>query len=275
VSDASARVPSRAVDAPELPKQNLTLRDRYLTFIVRHDLAWEVGMAFLALVYVAVGFAADGAPAQYQAVLAVSELALTVVFLAEFATRLAASHDRWAYLRGHWVDAVALLPVARGLRVFRLIRMLRLIRAFAGLHRAMTGMERLAKHKGTGTIVVALLATWVIASAAFYAVEAGTNPNVREPMDAIWWGISTLVGGQTNITPVTPEGRLASVTLLLIGVALLAGLTATIVSFVVSSGRDRHRSPDAHLDDLARLRDAGVLTEAEFRELVVRVSDRL
>jgi hypothetical protein len=91
----------------------------------------------------------------------------------------------------------------------------------------------------------------------------------------VWWGISTLVGGQTNIAAVTPEGRAATVMLLLIGVALLAGLTATIVSFVVSSGREREVTAQGQLRDLARLRDAGVLTDAEFREFVARVSQRL
>lgn len=263
------------MDAPELPNRHVTLRDQYLTFIARHDLQWEVGMAFLALVYVAVGFAGEDAPPAHRGLLEAGEIALTTLFVAEFVTRLAASHNRQGYIRGHWVDAVALLPVARGLRLFRLLRLLRLVRAFAGLHRAMGSAERLANHKGTGTIVVALLATWVIASAAFYAVESGVNPAVREPMDAVWWGISTLVGGQTAVTALTPEGRAATVMLLLIGVALLAGLTATIVSFVVSTGHERELSAQGHLRELVRLRDAGVLTDAEFGEFVARVSQRL
>ena len=33
------------------------MRDRFNAFIARHDMAWELGMALLAIVYVAVGFA--------------------------------------------------------------------------------------------------------------------------------------------------------------------------------------------------------------------------
>ena len=263
------------MDAPEIPRERRTLRDRYLSFIARHDLLWEVAMAFLALVYVAVGFAGEAPAPQYQNLLTAAEIALTMVFVLEFASRLAASHDRGKYIRGHWIDAVALLPVARGLRIFRLIRLLRLVRAFAGLHRAMDDAERLARHRGTGTIVIALLATWVIASAAFYAVESGVNASIREPMDAVWWGLSTLVGGQTDVTAVTTEGRIATVALLLLGVGLLAGLTATVVSFVVSSGNERGSTPAGDLRALARLRDAGIVTDAEFADLVARVSLRL
>lgn len=265
-----------AVDAPEVPPRQTTVRDRYLRFIARHDIPWEVTMAVLAIVYVGVGFAADDAPPAYQPALSAVETTLTVLFAAEFVSRFLASHDRSEYLRGHWVDAVALIPVARGLRVFRLIRLLRLIRAFAGLNRVMNGAERLANHKGMGTLVVALVATVVIASAAFYAVESGANPAVNEPGDAMWWGVMTLAGGSTEISAVTDEGRVTTVVLLVLGVALLAGLTATVVSFVLTSGRDPEApAPDAHLRDLARLREAGVMTDAEFTDFVVRVSRRL
>ena len=35
------------------------MRDRFNAFVERHDVAWELGMALLAVVYVAVGFALD------------------------------------------------------------------------------------------------------------------------------------------------------------------------------------------------------------------------
>jgi hypothetical protein len=38
-------------------------RGRYLAFIDRHDIAWELAMAVLAVAYVVVGFAAADAPA--------------------------------------------------------------------------------------------------------------------------------------------------------------------------------------------------------------------
>ncbi len=259
-----------------MPARHGTLRDRYLAFIARHDIAWELVMAGLAVAYVGIGFAADDAPPASRPALSALETALTIVFVAEFGSRFLASHDRRAYLRGHWVDVVALIPVARGLRVFRLIRLLRLIRAFAGLNRAMHGAERLAHHKGMGTLIVALVATVVITSAAFYAVESGANPRVQELGDAMWWGIVTLAGGTSDISAVTDEGRVATVALLVLGVALLAGLTATVVSFVLSSGREPKTSaPERHLRDIARLRDAGLITDAEFADLVARLARRL
>src|SRR3954464_4466314 len=115
------------------------LRDRFLTFVDCHEVAWELGMAVLAVVYVGVGFLADdpGAPAAYTTL----DAALTVIFIAEFGSRFTAASDRRLYLRGHIVDLVALMPAVRGLRIARLLRLLRLVRAFAGVFRFVSGLE--------------------------------------------------------------------------------------------------------------------------------------
>src|SRR4051794_34854020 len=88
-------------------------RDRYLEFIQRHEVAWELTFAALAIVFVIVGFA-DQSPA-----VDTLEWGLTAIFATEFATRLAASYDRRRYIRGHWIDALALVPTARSVRVVR------------------------------------------------------------------------------------------------------------------------------------------------------------
>ena len=81
-----------------------SLRDRYLAFIERHDMAWEITFAILAVVFVIVGFAEES-PA-----LEAIDWTITLIFLAEFTSRITASYDRRAYLRRHWIDLAALIP---------------------------------------------------------------------------------------------------------------------------------------------------------------------
>src|SRR5712692_8009075 len=100
------------------------MRDQLNAFVVRHDVAWELGMAGLALLYVAIGFLNDQ---QDSATFDAIEWALTGLFVLEFGGRLLASRDRVEYLRGHWIDAVTLAPPVRGFRVLRLLRLLRLV----------------------------------------------------------------------------------------------------------------------------------------------------
>ena len=84
----------------------MSLRDRYNAYIERHEVAWEITFAGLAICYVIIGFADTGAN-QTRAI-PLADVALTIVFVAEFATRFLAARDRRAYLRGHWIDLVAL-----------------------------------------------------------------------------------------------------------------------------------------------------------------------
>jgi voltage-gated potassium channel len=243
----------------------MTLRDRYNAFIERHDVAWELTFAVLAVVYVAVGFMADGATPDQAAVLTAVDAALTGIFVAEFSTRIYAARDRRRYLRAHWIDLVALIPAIREVRVLRLLRLLRLVRAFAGIYRALQHFERLARHRGLAALYTAWLAVMVICSILLYAAENGINEAVSSPFDALWWGIVTITTvGYGDVYPVTAEGRIAAAVLMLLGIGLFSAITATITSFMLTD-----RGPDSaaagDLDSsLTALHEAGILTDAEY-----------
>jgi len=242
------------------------MRDRYLAFIARHEAAWELTFAFLAVVFVVVGFAED-----FSLAIAI-DLGLTAVFIAEFSSRLAASYDRRGYLRGHWIDVIALIPTVRGVRILRLVRLLRLVRAFAGIGRALTTLEQLARHRGLVWLFTAWAAVMIVCSLALYAAENGVNAAVTSPLDALWWGISTMTTvGYGDVTPVTPEGRIAATVLMVLGIGLFSAVTATVTSFLI------HSEPDP-LDELARLgdlRDRGLLTPEEFERARARIAGQV
>src|SRR4051812_27072893 len=110
------------------------LAERYNAFIEDHEIAWELVMAALAVAFVVVGLrleAADEAGQTDTTLEAIDDL-LTVVFVAEFTTRFGAARSKVTYLRGHWIDAIAMIPAIRGARLLRLVRLFRLVRAFTG-----------------------------------------------------------------------------------------------------------------------------------------------
>jgi voltage-gated potassium channel len=241
------------------------MRDRFNDFIERHDVAWELAMALLAIVYVAVGFALDDPALQPMASsLEVAELVLTALFAAEFSSRLLAAYDRRAHLRGHWIDLVALIPATRSLRVLRILRLLRLVRAFAGVYRALGHVGSLAQHRGLQTIVLSWLGVMVICCAAIYFAERDVNPALGAPFDALWWGISTMTTvGYGDVYPTTAEGRIAASALMILGIGLFSAVTAIITSFLVTS-RTSAPDPISTIERLGALVQTGLVSETEF-----------
>jgi voltage-gated potassium channel len=241
------------------------MRDRYNEFVERHDIAWELAMALLAIVYVAVGFALDDPALQPMApTLEATELILTVAFAAEFVSRIVAARDRAAYLRGHWIDLVALVPASRGLRILRILRLLRLVRAFAGVYRALGHVGSLAQHRGLQTIILSWLGVMVICCAAIYFAERDINPAIRSPFDALWWGISTMTTvGYGDVVPMTAEGRIAASALMLLGIGLFSAVTAIITSFLVAA-RSAPTDPITAIQRLGALAAAGTISAEEF-----------
>lgn len=243
-----------------------SLRTRFNAFVERHEVAWELFFAVLAIVYVVIAFIPDLAAPELAGPLLYMDWFLTLVFAAEFTVRIAASFDRLAYLRGHWIDLLALIPLARGLRVLRLVRLLRLVRAFAGMYRALANVERLANHRGLLRILTAWLVVMAGCSIALYAAENGVNAAVDSPWDALWWGITTMTTvGYGDVYPTTGEGRLAASVLMLLGIGLFSVVTATMTSFFVIGDRGGGRSAADRLRDLAALRDDGLVTDAEYQ----------
>ena len=245
-----------------------SLRDRYNEFIERHEVAWELSFAMLALAFVATGFI-EGVPW-----LLYLDVTITAIFLAEFTTRLAASYDRRAYLRGHWIDAFCLIPAFRGFRLLRLLRLLRLVRFFAGVYRAMGHFERVSRNRGVLLLIMVWLGVVVITSLAFFAAEVNVNPNVSSPLDAIWWGVVTLTTvGYGDILPLTPEGRIAAIVLMVLGIGLFSAITATVTSALLTD-RGEESAAD-RLRALAALHRDGLLTEEEFAAKRVEAVEQL
>ena len=169
------------------PKVNSSRRDDFNGWFVTHEVAWELFMAALAVVYVALGFIADDlqAAAGSTPEIEVAELALTGLFVLEFGSRILAARSRLAYVRGHWIDMIALAPPIRIARPLRLLRLLRLVRAFAGIYRAGLHVQGLARHKAFAWLLIAWIGVMAVCSAWLYIAEHGINKAVDNPFDAL------------------------------------------------------------------------------------------
>ena len=248
------------------------MRQRFNRFVERHEVAWELVMAALAVAYVVVGFASD----QPGSGVAFLETGLTLLFVVEFVSRLGASYDRRGYLRGHWIDVVALIPTIRQFRLLRLLRLLRLVRAFAGVYRALLHVEMILGNRQIATLATVWLAILVLTSFGLYVAENGVNDAVQSPLDALWWGVVTMTTvGYGDVYPITGEGRVAAAVLMVLGIALFGIVTATATGLILRTSEGTASDPLTELERLHALRASGALSEGEYAAMKATIIGRL
>jgi voltage-gated potassium channel len=253
------------------------LRTAINEFFVRYDLLWEGVMGILVVVWLLLG------AEPRQPIFGYAADAITIFFALEFAVRFLASYDHQAYLRGHWIDAVTVLPMLRGFRLLRLLRMLRLIRATRGLANSVGILEYLAGDITIKSLFTLWFSVTIIASLLFYIAESGDNPNVDSLFDAGWWALVTATTvGYGDVYPVTVAGRLAGIVMMLVGIATFSALAGLIGSALqrrraeIAAGMTEadieegdsvgmeSGDPAVRLRRLATLRDEGLITPDEY-----------
>ena len=108
------------------------------------------------------------------------------------------------------------------LLVARLARVVRLALATKGLRRFTARL---------GSVVSAAALVVLIASLAAYGAEHPKNPEFATFGDALWWGIVTLTTvGYGDVVPLTTTGRVAGISIMFTGVAVLGVLAGSLAA---------------------------------------------
>ena len=191
---------------------------------------------------------------------------------------------RWAHIRSGpaIIDLLAILPFVleslfsqhldlRFLRVFRLVRMLKLTRYTSALETLYKVVQREWQVIFASVFVMMLLV--VLTASLGFLLEHEAQPDKFENIpQSIYWAIITLASvGYGDISPITPMGRALTVVLALVGIgifAIPAGLLAS--AFIDQLRIDR----DAFKQRLMLAYEDGLLDHAE-KELIVAEAERL
>jgi voltage-gated potassium channel len=164
-----------------------------------------------------------------------------LAFLGELAIMLAVVPDRAAWLRSHPLELAVviltppLLPAGlQAARVFRLLRVLRLVRA-AVL------MRRLLTTEGVRDAAVLALLTVLGGGAAYAAIEKAHDGTPLSAWDGVWWAVTTVTTvGYGDSYPETTGGRVIAMVVMLVGIGFVAILTAA------AAERTRNRHAEEH-----------------------------
>lgn len=150
------------------------------------------------------------------------------VFVIDYLVKLALSHDRFRWFYTHIFDfLLVVLPFLRPLRLLRVAMIWTTVHRVAG--RTLRG--RLAAY----VIGSSLLLVFAASLAVLEAERPAPHATIINFGDAIWWAFVTITSvGYGDFVPVTVEGRIVAVGLMVAGVALLGVVAATFASWLIS-----------------------------------------
>lgn len=142
--------------------------------------------------------------------------------------------SKWDYMRSPFaiIDLLAILPAYRPLRILRifvLFRVFKLLRYTKSINQFVEVLSN--KRFELFTLLFLLMFVVTSAGIAIYVFEQKSNANINSLFDALYWALVTIsTVGFGDISPVTDEGRVISMLIIISGLTMISFMTSVIVS---------------------------------------------
>jgi voltage-gated potassium channel len=219
-------------------------------------------------------------------VVATINFGLTFVFIGDFLYRFFTTPSRSYYLVHDWgwADFLAIVPLFRVLRLFRVAKAYRFVSRY--------GTEKIRRdlwdRRAESALYLLIFAVIIIIEfgsiGVLYAESSDPHANIVSASDAMWWAYVTITTvGYGDQYPITNEGRLVGILVMTTGVGVFATFAGYIGHKLLSPTKSRKKkvTEDTLAKDLAELsrfvkerdaRDTEIL--ARLERLEQAVSDR-
>jgi voltage-gated potassium channel len=224
-----------------------------------------LALSVLALVAIAVD-AFVPLPPEISKILQGVDLVACTIFFVDFVIRFSRAPSKLAFMKWGWIDLLASIPNVDWLRLGRFARLLRVLRVLRGVRSIQRLLSLMFAHRtrgGVASVAVIMFFLVVASSIGILLVERGEQVNIKTAGDAVWWSVTTVTTvGYGDRFPITPEGRVIAIGLMLAGVGMFGALSGIVASFFLG----KPEGDDAVLTEVRALKEElGALRAATTR----------
>jgi voltage-gated potassium channel len=155
------------------------------------------------------------------------------LFLCDLVFRFLKRESLTKFFQSSWLEILALLlPFARSLRAFRLLLALR----------ALAFIKSKRRHTAVFWLSTTIPFTWYLGALAMLDSERDVPGATIVTLDkALWWSITTITTvGYGDLYPVTFEGRIIAVALMISGISLFSAGAGVLASWILEERDPKH-----------------------------------
>ncbi|MCQ1059047.1 potassium channel family protein [Photobacterium sp. DNB23_23_1] len=171
---------------------------------------------------------------------------ICLVFWCQLLADFFRSQDKSHYLKTHWLDFVASVPIIEQIRFARLLQIFRVIRLIRSSHQVLNQI-RSNRREATVASIFLLLTVLISVGSALMLILEGNVPesNIKDASDALWWVFVTIsTVGYGDHYPVTEIGKILAAVIIICGVGLF-GMVAGLISSIISDPEQKKEKDDA------------------------------
>lgn len=178
------------------------------------------------------------------------DLFVCFILFCEFIVRFHAAENKKSFIKKNWPDIIAMIPleflvlrVFRFVRIFRVLRVVQLVRLGTLLNKSSKNFFKFLRETHLDFSLGIILVSIVSGTIFFYIFEHGLNSNVRSLWDSFFYVMPTILAtGSSSITPITLEGKIIGIALVIIGLLFFGILAAAIASHFVENCENEEKT---------------------------------
>ena len=175
------------------------------------------------------------------------DLAICLIFAAEFIYRMRMEENKRAFLRSNGYEILAMVPafvfyaagsvaaISAALRLLRLIRVVRVVIVYSRMRRLYRIEGSFIQRSRLLYLLTLTVGLVIISSVSVFILEKDMfGAQINNFSDALWWSISTVTTvGYGDIVPSSIMGRIIGMILMVIGIGIMAALISQISATLV------------------------------------------